>query len=291
MVVHIEATILMIDLHSHSTISDGLLSPTALVQHAHARGIKVLSLTDHDDVEGLTEATSEAKLLGMHLIHGVEISVTWKRGTIHIVGLNIDSENKTLLQGLSSIREGRFERAKQIAHALDKIGIKGSLEGALKYAKSGILGRTHFARFLVETGYAKDVKTVFKNYLVKGKPGFIEHTWTSLENALTWIRESGGIAAIAHPARYDLGKNNLLAFLDEFKALGGQGIEVISGSHTTEDALKFARISNEFEFLASVGSDYHGPGISYKEMGSLPKLPETCVPIWKSWNEVNALLN
>jgi len=281
----------MIDLHSHSTISDGLLTPSGLVQHAHSKGIKVLALTDHDDVEGLKEATSEANLLGMHLVHGVEISVTWKRNTIHIVGLNVDSQNKTLLQGLSSIREGRFERAKQMAHSLDQIGIKGSLEGALKYAKSGILGRTHFARFLVETGHAKDVKTVFKNYLVKGRPGFIEHTWTTLENALLWIHESGGIAAIAHPARYDLGKNNLLAFLNEFKELGGQGIEVISGSHTTEDSLKFARIAEEFEFLASTGSDYHGPGISYREMGSLPKIPETCIPIWKSWNEVNALLN
>ncbi|MEY3087964.1 MAG: hypothetical protein RLZZ250_296, partial [Pseudomonadota bacterium] len=213
----------MIDLHSHSTISDGLLTPSGLVQHAHSKGIKVLALTDHDDVEGLKEAASEANLLGMHLVHGVEISVTWKRNTIHIVGLNVDSQNKTLLQGLSSIREGRFERAKQMAHSLDQIGIKGSLEGALKYAKSGILGRTHFARFLVETGHAKDVKTVFKNYLVKGRPGFIEHTWTSLENALSWIHGSGGIAAIAHPARYDLGKNNLLAFLNEFKELGGQG--------------------------------------------------------------------
>jgi predicted metal-dependent phosphoesterase TrpH len=126
---------------------------------------------------------------------------------------------------------------------------------------------------------------------VKGKPGFIEHTWTSLENALSWIHTSGGIAAIAHPARYDLGKNNLLAFLNEFKELGGQGIEVISGSHTAEQSLKIAKIAEEFEFLASTGSDYHGPGISYREMGSLPNIPETCIPIWKSWNEVNALLN
>ncbi len=291
MVVHIEAPILMIDLHSHSTISDGLLTPTALVQHAHSKGIKVLSLTDHDDIEGLKEATSEAKLLGMYLIHGVEISVTWKRCTVHIIGLNVDSENKTLLQGLSSIREGRFERAKLMAEALSQIGIKGSLEGALKYAKSGIIGRTHFARFLVETGYAKDVRTVFKNYLVKGKPGFIEHTWASLDKALSWIHESGGVAVIAHPARYDLGKNNLLALLNEFKDLGGQGIEVISGSHTAEQSLKYARISKDFQLLASTGSDYHGPGISYREMGALPRLPEICDPIWENWNEVNGFLN
>ncbi len=291
MIVHIEAPILMIDLHSHSTISDGLLTPTALVQHAHSKGIKVLSLTDHDDIEGLKEATSEAKLLGMYLIHGVEISVTWKRCTVHIIGLNVDSENKTLLQGLSSIREGRFERAKLMAEALSQIGIKGSLEGALKYAKSGIIGRTHFARLLVETGYAKDVRTVFKNYLVKGKPGFIEHTWASLDKALSWIHESGGVAVIAHPARYDLGKNNLLALLNEFKDLGGQGIEVISGSHTAEQSLKYARISKDFQLLASTGSDYHGPGISYREMGALPRLPEICVPIWENWNEVNGFLN
>jgi predicted metal-dependent phosphoesterase TrpH len=281
----------MIDLHTHSTISDGLLTPTDLVRHAYLKGIKVLSLTDHDDIEGLKEATAEAKLLGMHLINGVEISVTWKRATIHIVGLNIDSENKALLKGLSSIRNGRFERAKQMAHALDQIGIKGSLEGALKYAKSSILGRTHFARFLVEMGFAKDVRTVFKNYLVKGKPGFIEHSWTNLENALTWIHESGGTAAIAHPARYDLGKNNFLIFLAEFKELGGKGIEVISGSHTTQQCLKFTKIADDYELLASIGSDYHGPGISFREMGSLPKLPESCVPIWKTWSEVNALLN
>ncbi|MSQ80419.1 MAG: PHP domain-containing protein [Candidatus Methylopumilus sp.] len=284
-------SIFMIDLHSHSTISDGLLTPRALLQYAKSKGIKVLSLTDHDDVEGLKEASEEAMLSGIHLIHGVEISVTWKRSTIHIVGLNINSENEALLQGLSSIREGRFERAKIMAHALDQIGIKGSLEGALKYAKSGILGRTHFARFLVAEGYAKDVRTVFKNFLVKGKPGFVEHTWTTLENALSWIHESGGIATIAHPARYDLGKNNLLMFLNEFKEIGGKGIEVITGSHTKEQSQKFASVANELEFFASTGSDYHGPGISYREMGSLPNLPQECVPIWKNWNEVNALLN
>lgn len=274
-----------IDLHSHSIVSDGMLTPSQLVDHAAAQGVRVLALTDHDDIGGLNEAREAALRHGIAFINGVEISVTWNRRTIHVVGLKVSPDYPPLVEGLAGIRAGRHIRAVGMAAGLEEVGITGSLEGAYLHAKRGIISRSHFARFLVETGYAKDVSSVFKKYLVKGKPGYFEHRWASLEAAIGWIVGSGGIAVLAHPGRYDLGRTNLLTLLGEFRELGGAGIEVVTGSHTPDQFQQFAKLAHQFDLLASMGSDYHGPGHAYVDMGRLPDLPSGCVPVWHDWAE------
>lgn len=277
-----------IDLHSHSNVSDGLFTPAELVQHAAAQGLKVLALTDHDDVAGLDEARQAAESHGVQLINGVEISVTWRRRTLHIVGLRIDPDYPPLTAGLQQIRAGRRTRAEGMAASLQKAGIEGSLEGAYRFARKGIISRTHFARFLMEQGYASDMRKVFKRYLVKGKPGYFEHQWASLEDAVGWIISSGGTAVIAHPGRYELGRPSMLELIEEFRALGGKAIEVVTGSHTADQYQEFARIAKLFGLQASQGSDYHGQGLSYMEMGRLPALPAGCVPVWHDWPAIKA---
>jgi hypothetical protein len=218
-------------------------------------------------------------------INGVEISVSWRGQTLHIVGLGIDPEHPELSKGLMSIREGRTVRARNIAAQLDKFGIHGSFEGACRHAGDGhLIGRMHFARFLVEQGCAKDVKTVFRHYLVKGKPGYAPHHWPSLSDAVSWIRNSGGRAVIAHPGRYKLSKDKLEELLLEFRSLGGEAIEVVTSSHTPEQSLLFARYSQRLGLLASRGSDFHGPGESYFDLGRMPDLPADCTPVWHDWN-------
>ena len=280
-----------IDLHCHSTISDGILPPAELVAHAASHGVKVLALTDHDDTRGLDIARATAEPLGIQLINGVEVSVTWRRRTLHIVGLKIDPEYAPLKEGLAKIRLGRHTRAEHMATSLSRAGISGSLEGAYQYAKEGIISRTHFARFLVERGHAKDNNAVFKKYLVKGKPGYFEHEWASLEDAVTWIKGSGGIPVIAHPGRYDLGRTNILLLIEEFRALGGMALEVVTGSHTPPMYQEYAKYAKMFDLLSSQGSDYHGKGSSHMEMGCLPALPNGCVPVWHDWEETKNLIN
>lgn len=277
------------DLHCHSTVSDGLLPPTELVARAAGRGVKFMALTDHDDTGGLQEAAQAAALHQMQFINGVEISVSWRSHTLHIVGLNIDPGDTGLQTGLQSIREGRGARAKLMADSLARSGIAGSLEGAYHYAANpGIIGRTHFARFLVENGHAKDVRSVFKNFLIKGKPGYVPHQWAVLSDAIKWIVGSGGVAVLAHPGRYTsgrkpMGRKTLRELLTEFVELGGRGIEVVTGSHTPEQYAEFARYATEFGLLSSCGSDFHGPGESYRDMGRLPDFPLECRPIWQAW--------
>lgn len=278
-----------IDLHSHSTISDGLLTPVDLVKHAAEKGVRVLALTDHDDLSGLAEAEQAANEHGIKLIKGVEISVTWRKRTIHVVGLNVDPSYPPLAEGLSLIREGRHHRAKGIAAALEKAGVEGSLEGAYRHASEGIISRTHFARYLIEKGYAKDTKAVFKRYLVKGKPGYFEHQWAELSEAVSWITGSGGAAVLAHPGRYDFGRTNMLLLLEEFRNLGGAAIEVVTGSHTPDQYGEYAKYAKQFDLASSLGSDYHGPGHTYIEMGKLPDLPTGCVPVWRDWPEAQLL--
>lgn len=271
------------DLHCHSNISDGVLSPTELVQRAAEKNVDVLALTDHDDVAGLAEAGKAAALLGLHFINGVEISVSWSGVTLHVVGLNIQPDHAGLLAGLAQIQQGRHQRAERMAHDLGKHGIPGALEGALRFANNPrLIGRTHFARFLVERGVCKDVRTVFKKYLVRGRPGYAAHEWTSLENAVAWIRASGGQAVLAHPGRYDIKGKATRRLLGEFKALGGEGVEVVTGSHTPDQHQLFAELADFFGLLSSRGSDFHAPG-EYRELGGGPELPARCVPIWHNW--------
>lgn len=272
------------DLHSHTTASDGTLSPTELARHAHSSGVDVLALTDHDVTSGLKEAAEEASRLGMSLIPGVEISVSWNGVTIHIVGLNIDPDHAVLQQGLSNLRAFRQQRAEEIARRLDKHGIEGALEGAKAFATGQILGRTHFARFLVEQGHAKDMRQVFKKFLVHNRPGYVRGEWAQLEDAITWIREAGGQAVIAHPARYRISATRLRQLIQEFKDAGGEAIEVISGSHSAGDVQGMAQYARRFDLLASCGSDYHGPEQPWIELGKLPSLPENCIPVWRGWD-------
>jgi predicted metal-dependent phosphoesterase TrpH len=277
------------DLHSHSTVSDGLLSPSDLVARAASRGVKHLALTDHDDVSGLGEAAEAAARHDLQLINGVEISVSWRSHTLHILGLNIDPGHAPLAAGLHSVRNGRRARAVLMAESLARSGIGGALEGAHRYAANpGIIGRTHFARYLVEAGYSKDVRSVFRNYLVKGKPGYVAHQWAALADALQWITGSGGVAVLAHPGRYTvggkkMGSTTMRELLGEFIAAGGRGIEVVSSSHTPEQFALFARYANEFGLLSSCGSDFHGPGESYFDLGRLPDFPLDCRPVWEAW--------
>jgi 3',5'-nucleoside bisphosphate phosphatase len=278
-----------IDLHCHSTISDGLLPPPDLIAYAKGRGIKVLALTDHDDITGLADARKAADQQGIRFVDGVEISVTWKKRTLHIVGLKIDPENAALKAALEAVRIGRDQRAREMGESLAAVGIADAYEGAKAVAGNNIITRTHFARFLVEKGHVKDTKTVFKKYLVKGKPGFVDHQWMTLEQAVTLITGSGGVAVIAHPGRYDLGMINMHLLMHEFRKYGGTAIEVVTGSHTPPQYQQFAKIAHRFDLKSSLGSDYHGPGISYMEMGCISNLPLGCAPVWADWEEAQAL--
>ena len=274
-----------IDLHCHSTVSDGLLSPQDLVAHAAKSGVKVLAITDHDDVSGLAAARQAATEHGIHFVNGVEISATWKKRTLHIVGLKFDAENLALKTALAGVRIGRDLRAQDMAASLAKAGIGGAYEGAKAIAKQSILTRSHFAQFLAQQGYAKDVKSVFKKYLVKGKPGFVDSQWMDLESAVRLIVGAGGQAVIAHPGRYDLGMVNMHLLMHEFRMLGGAAIEVVTGSHQPPQYQQFATIAHRFSLKASLGSDYHGAGLSYMGMGQVPELPAGCVPVWDDWPE------
>lgn len=279
------------DLHCHSSISDGTLTPTEVVNRAFERGVKVLALTDHDDTDGLDEARSVALEHGMRFINGVEISVSWRKHTLHIVGLGIDPAYAPLQDGLRQVRSGRGKRAEKMADELARAGIGGVLAGALRHASNpNMVGRTHFARYLVEAGHCKDVKSVFNRYLATGKPGYVAHQWANLADAIDWICGSGGVAVLAHPGRYmvgrhSMGKKTMHELLTEFVELGGQALEVVTGSHTPEQYAEFSRYADEFNLLSSCGSDFHGPGESYRDMGRLPDLPLICRPVWTSWEK------
>ena len=273
----------IIDLHCHSTISDGLFSPEDLVKYAHSKNVDILALTDHDDIDGLDRARKVAKSLGILFINGVEISVTWHKRTLHIVGLNFNNKDKELINGLKKIRAGRDARAEKMAHGLGMAGIMGSFEGASAYSKDGAVGRIHFAQYLVEKGHAKDIKSVFKKFLTPGKPGYVNHVWSSLEEAVSWISKAGGDAVIAHPGRYDMGNKLYPKLMQDFKDLGGVGIEVVSGSQDPSQSSFFANLAKEFGLSASCGSDFHGPGISFRQMGQMQTLPANCDPIWNKW--------
>ncbi|QIK38143.1 PHP domain-containing protein [Caldichromatium japonicum] len=271
------------DLHTHSTASDGTLTPSQLVVRAHAAGVRVLALTDHDTTDGLAEAGSAAAALGLYLVPGVEISVTWGGITVHLVGLHIDPGNAALQAGLTRLLDFRAWRAEEIGRRLAQHGIAGAYERARTLAQGRLVGRTHFARFLVECGQAPDVQTVFRHFLTRGKPGHVPSDWARLEEAVGWIRAAGGEAVIAHPARYDLTARQLSRLCGEFRELGGLGIEVVSGSHDRDAILRMAQLARAQGLRASAGSDYHGPEQPWLELGRLPPLPAGCVPIWADW--------
>lgn len=275
---------LKFDLHCHSNVSDGLLPPEEVAARAKANGVGVWALTDHDEVGGVARARAAARALGLQHVGGVEISVTWAGQTVHIVGLRIDETNRALVEGLAATRNGRERRAREIAQALDQYGICGAYEGALKHVGNpDLISRTHFARYLVECGQCGDTKEVFANYLTEGKPGYVPHRWATLEEAVRWIRGAGGVAVIAHPGRYKYSQTQFGALFDEFKQFGGAAIEVNTGSHTPEQYQEYAQVARSYGFLASMGSDFHGPGESRVDLGGLPALPTGVKPVWHDW--------
>lgn len=270
-----------IDLHCHSNISDGLLSPAEVVLRAKTKGVDVLALTDHDEMSGLPEAQQAAKDCDLHFINGVEISVSWLDQSIHIVGLGVSLESADLAQGLKRIRDGRNGRAHKMSEGLEKIGIHNAYEGALRYAKNPeLISRAHFARYMVEIGIAKDNHKIFDHYLVRGKPGFVEHEWASLEEAIGWIHSAGGLAVFAHPGRCRFSKAQMRDLLERFKTLGGEAIEVVSSAHSPAVTAEYAHIARQYGFLASRASDFHGPGESYVDLGGCDALPPDLTPVW-----------
>ena len=270
------------DLHSHSNVSDGVLPPQDVVARAHEQGVELYALTDHDEVGGLEQAASAAQRLGLAFVPGVEVSVTWGSTTLHIVGLGVEYRGGRLEARLGAVRSGRISRAQEMAEQLARVGIEGAFDGALVYAGNPqMISRTHFARYLVETGHCRDVKDVFSRYLVEGKPGFVPHAWAALDEAIDMIRDAGGVAIVAHPGRYRLNDLALHSLLEEFRELGGTAIEVSTSNHTEREMRRFADLAREFGFEASGGSDFHGPGESESvELGRVARLPSDLTPVW-----------
>lgn len=270
------------DLHCHSVVSDGTLTPEALAARAHANGVDLWALTDHDEIGGQHRAAQAARSLGLAYLTGVEISVTFIGTTVHIVGLGFDADDAQLAQGLRATRGGRGERAQEISEQLAAAGIAGAYEGALRYVGNPeLISRTHFARYLVEIGVCHDTPEVFRRFLTEGRPGYVPHRWAALGDAVRWIREAGGLAVIAHPARYGFSPNEEYALFTEFKHHGGQGVEVVTGSHTSAEYLTYATMAKEFGLAASRGSDFHSPEESRTDLGALPPLPSSLEPVWE----------
>lgn len=270
------------DLHCHSVISDGTLSPEVLAQRAKTNGVELWALTDHDEIGGQHRAAAAARSLGMAYLTGTEISVTFAGQTVHIVGLGFDADDEALIQGLRKTRGGRQLRAMEMGESLAKAGIPGAYEGALKFVSNPeLISRTHFARFLVESGVCRETPEVFRKYLTEGKPGYIEHRWAGLQDAVTWITQAQGVAVIAHPGRYKFTANEEYALFTEFKAHGGRGVEVVTGSHTRQEFVKYAETAKEFGLAASRGSDFHSPDESHTDLGTLPFLPGELTPVWE----------
>lgn len=275
---------LSIDLHCHSTASDGVLSPQQVVARAHANGVEVLALTDHDETAGLQPAGDVAEQLDMHFVPGVEISVTWAGRTVHIVGLCIDPDDTAFAEGLAQIRAGREERAREMGRRLDVLGFPGAYEGAMTFVSNpALVSRTHFARYLVEQGHCRHMQEVFDRYLGDRKPGDVPVQWASLEEAVQWIRSAGGVAVIAHPGRYRYSELEFTEFFSAFKDLGGDAIEVVTGSHSPDEYARYADVARRYGFTASVGSDFHGPSEGRLDLGELPPLPAGLTPVWHDW--------
>ncbi len=272
------------DLHCHSTVSDGTLEPEAIAARAAAHGVELWALTDHDELGGQARACAAAHALGMAYLTGTEVSVSFAGETVHIVGLGFDADDAALREGLARTRGGREARAREMAAGLAQVGIAGAYEGALKYVGNpDLISRTHFARWLVEAGHCGDTYEVFRRFLTDGKPGFVPHRWAKLGEAVNWIARAGGVAVIAHPARYSrFTPTEEYALFSEFKAHGGRGVEVITGSHSAAESEKYAEMALEFDLLASRGSDFHAPGESRTELGSLPPLPGKLAPVWQA---------
>ncbi|VTU18923.1 3',5'-nucleoside bisphosphate phosphatase [Variovorax sp. RA8] len=276
------SSILNADLHCHSVVSDGTLTPEELAARAAANGVELWSLTDHDEVGGQHRAAAAARVQGMRYLTGTEISVTFANETVHIVGLGFNPDDAAISEGLYDTRGGRGRRAQEMAEGLAQVGIKGAYEGALRFVGNPeLISRTHFARFLVEQGHCRDTAEVFRKFLTEGKPGYVPHRWATLKDAVRWITGAKGLAVIAHPGRYKFTANEEYALFLEFKEHGGRAIEVVTGSHSPAEYVEYADKALEFGFAASRGSDFHSPDESHCDLGKLPLLPGQLTPVWE----------
>lgn len=274
------------DLHCHSTVSDGTLTPQQLAARAKAQGVALWALTDHDALAGQQEAAAAARALKLDHLCGVEISVTFLDQTVHVVGLGIDPDDAVLRDGLAHVRGTRNRRARAIGDSLAAVGIGDAYEGAAALADNpDMVTRTHFARWMVSTGVCRDMQEVFRNYLTHGKPGYVAQQWATLREAVGWIRGAGGLAVLAHPARYKYSANEEWALFEEFKAHGGRGVEVLTASHTPAEVAKYTDSALEYGLLASRGSDFHSPTESRLDLGALPPLPARLTPVWSELQE------
>ncbi len=271
------------DLHTHTLESDGTLTPTELVKRAAGMGVQVLALTDHDVTNGITEAQVAADYSGLQLVPGVEVSVTWQGRTLHVIGLGIRHDDDVLKSGLAGLRKRRNARGREIGDRLERAGVEDAWSGAGRYSHGKILSRTHFARYLVETGYARDIGKAFKKYLLRGKAGYVSCEWVGLEECVGWIQGAGGQAVIAHPGRYPMGSGTMRRLLGEFRDAGGAAIEVVCGNNNRDEIERYARLASDFGLLSSCGSDFHGPEQHWRELGRLARFPEGCTPVWQDW--------
>lgn len=281
---------MIVDFHTHTAVSDGELEPEVLLQRAYDRGVELLAITDHDCIDGYLAAREKVRCLAvdgkvMALISGVELSCVWSGVLIHIVGLNFDADDPFMRDALARQQISRVERAKLIGEKLKKYGFEGGFEYAAKLAGESQIGRPHFARFLVDMGYVDSVKVAFKKYLGAGKPGDVKHTWPAMESVVKWIKDCGGTAVVAHPLHYKITATKLRALLSDFKAAGGEAIEVISGRQAQDKTQYVARLAEQFDLLASIGSDFHKPGAPWSEIGNSGSLPSQCNPVWSAFGQ------
>jgi len=273
---------MIVDLHTHTLASDGALTPSALVARAAAAGVQLLAITDHDTVAGLAQLDAPAPP-ALRIIPGVEFSTCWRKVGIHVLGLNIDCANPTLQQGLARQRAARDERAGIIATKLAKLGLGNVLPAAREFAGAAAVGRPHIARHLVDAGHAKDHADAFRRYLGRGKPGDVRQTWAALPEVIEWISAAGGLAVLAHPAKYKLSNLRLEELTREFAAAGGHGIEVLCGRQEPGLTRRLGKLALRHGLLASCGSDFHAPGPHRPEVGEVADIPGECRPVWATW--------
>ena len=269
------------DLHCHSIASDGSLTPTEVVERAHQKGVTSLALTDHDTINGQAEAAKAALANNINFIPGIEISTTWENKCFHILGLNIDPQNTTLVSGIKDLQILRTDRAKKIALKLEKRRVPDAYEAVVKMAQGGMITRAHFATFLLEKNYVTTQQQAFDRYLGKGKTAFVSTVWADLTEAVDWINQAGGIAVLAHPLRYKLTASWMKRFLASFKEAGGRGIEVVTGRSSAEEIRRSMIYANQYQLAASVGSDFHTPANQWVELGKLAPLPDNIQPVWE----------
>lgn len=272
---------MIFDLHSHSNQSDGILSPEALMSRAKARGVTVLALTDHDTIAGLRAAQQAADENGLVLVNGIEFSSQWGRGGVHIVGLGLDVNSEGLLDAIATQQQARIDRAQAISDRLAKLGMSGALAGARQLAGDALVGRPHFAQYLVSIGAAKNIQGAFKKFLGAGKPADVKYQWPGIQQVIEWIHGAGGVAVLAHPFKYELTRTKMCALIGDFAAQGGDGLEVISGQQASAATQDLARIASANGLSASCGSDFHMPDQPWQELGNFGPLPEQCHPIWR----------